>query len=346
MKGKITCYLDSKQLGYILGEDNKTYAFTKNDLTNYSQGLLDNLEVEFNEDLNPSGYIATNIKLLSTPNSQQSKFNQNNFKKQNFNSNININEYELLEGIYLSKNYDFLDGELIYISSYEISTSSDYSTEDALNTLKNTAVNLGFNALINLEMDTEIEFSLSNSTSQGTISPNAFGSSYSMSSVSSGFSKDYKKHSVKARLGLIGIKSNTPSNINLDEINKNFEVFNKVSLITNDFYKHCYTYLGTIHIVRVRKIFGILLSFIALIIFFAMITRTGFLALPLIFLLPILVIAIIAYEIHSLITRKKYRKILEEDVQIYKQLKNLLSEEAYYYMYANADNIRITKIGA
>lgn len=38
MKGRIACYLDSKNLGYILGEDDKTYAFKTSDLLNYELG--------------------------------------------------------------------------------------------------------------------------------------------------------------------------------------------------------------------------------------------------------------------------------------------------------------------
>lgn len=38
MKGKITNYLDSKGLGFILGEDNKKYAFFKEDLIDFSGG--------------------------------------------------------------------------------------------------------------------------------------------------------------------------------------------------------------------------------------------------------------------------------------------------------------------
>lgn len=288
-------------------------------------GALDNIEVEFSEDLSPSGYIATNIKLLENPktkqiqenksynNFSQNFSNQNNFdnvKKSFNNSNFNIKEYELLEGIYLSRTYEFLDGELIYASSYELSTISSSSTEDSLEKLKSVAVKLGFNALIGLETDSEVEFSISTSYSRGSISQSAFGDSIAnINTIGAGC--DLTKYYAKARLGLIGVKSETPSNIDLNEIRLRIDTFNSVANVTSSFYDDCSKYAMNFKNIKGLKYALIFVIAILFFIIFLASLAGGipfFILIPLVFAVFCLTIVSIGTVFYTFFNKQKNKK--------------------------------------
>lgn len=347
MRGRINCYLSNKDLGYILGEDDKNYAFKKSDLTNYKQEELDNLEVEFDEDLNSSGYLARNIVILNVQNAYQNNFYKT---KVNFNnSDFNLKEYKLLEGIYISKNYDFLDGELIYASSYELSTHSSASTEDALEKLKSVAVKLGFNALINFESDSEIEFSMSASTSKSTINKNIFSDSFSADTSTFGASCDFNKYYVKARLGLIGIKGNSLDDINLNELEEKMDIFNSVFIITNSFYSDCTKYASNFKTDKIITGYTVFMAIFLAIIFSIISATKGapmFMVLPLIFLIFISVLIIVFSGIYTFFNKKKTRKIILKDCEIYEKLQAMLGDDIYCFIFSNLDDIKIKKIGA
>lgn len=295
--------------------------------------------VEFNQDLDQDGYKAKNISIINTAIKTQST---QNIKK-------NLNEYELLKGVYFSKNAEFIDGEIIYASGYEISAFSEYSTEDALITLKESALDLGFNGLAFLETDKEVEISLATSVTSGSLS-RGLGSSYSLSSMSASMGVDYKKYYAKARIVLLGLKSNTPSNINIDDYKVKLEAFKNTAKYTQSFKKRINKYISYKYIFNTDRVtlMGLILALITGLItyinpnnVFAVVIAAIFYFLSFVFIV-IIPIIILIFLYYSISTSGLY---LNKEMKTYKELSSILGDELYYKLYSSSSNVRIHKIG-
>lgn len=306
-------------------------------------GNIDESLVIFSED--KDNYKARNITIINT----LTKTNPTQTQQKN------LNEYELLEGIYLSKDANFIDGELIYASGYEISAISKNCTEDALAKLKASALGIGFNGLAFVETDKELDFILDSTTTSGSISK-GLGSSYNLSSSSSTIGSAYHNYYAKARMVLIGVKSNNPSNINLNDFKLRLDTFNNVAKITEGFDIKIKDYMKVRYGLDANcdKAIKIIIALLVMFVIIFMASQAfgkidGLMFFFAIFSVPVLALStgyVLITNIVNFFNKTKINEsFLNEEIKSYEYLSSLLSRDVYYNLYANASNITIKKIG-